>query len=146
MAGALICAVCSSTAPAEARFCPACGSPLPEVEQQPTGVLAAVGAEPAVGTPILIVTRGANAGSRFAIGEGTTMIGRHEDSDIFLDDVTVSRQHAQLLRSPDGIEVQDSGSLNGTYLNDRRIERAPLSEGDRLQVGKYKLLFVLEVA
>lgn len=111
MAGALICAVCSSTAPAEARFCPACGSPLPEVEQQPTGVLAAVGAEPAVGTPIPTVTRGANAGSRFAIGEGTTMIGRHEDSDIFLDDVTVSRATRPAPSfAADGIEVQDPGS------------------------------------
>ena len=146
MAGALICEGCSSTAPADARFCPACGLPLPEVESQPTGVLSAVGGDPALGTPLLIVTRGANAGSRFALGEGTTSIGRQEDSDIFLDDVTVSRRHAQLLRSPDGIEVQDSGSLNCTYLNDRRIERAPLAEGDRLQVGKYKLLFVLEVA
>jgi pSer/pThr/pTyr-binding forkhead associated (FHA) protein len=146
MSSALICEVCSSTAPLEARFCPACGSPLPEVESQPTGVLTAVGAEPTVGTPMLIVTRGANAGSRFALGEGTTAFGRHHDSDIFLDDVTVSRHHAQVVRAADGIEVHDAGSLNGTYLNDRRIERAPLSEGDRLQVGKYKLLFVFEVA
>lgn len=98
------------------------------------------------GTALLVVVRGPNNGARFLLDDAEVTSGRHPDSDIFLDDVTVSRRHAQLLRSPDGIEVQDSGSLNGTYLNDRRIERAPLAEGDRLQVGKYKLLFVLEVA
>ena len=141
MAGALICEGCSSTAPADARFCPACGLPLPEVESQPTGVLSAVGGDPALGTPLLIVTRGANAGSRFALGEGTTSIGRQEDSDIFLDDVTVSRKHATFSRQDGRFVVRDVGSLNGTYVNMQRVDEADLQDRDEVQIGKFRLVF-----
>jgi pSer/pThr/pTyr-binding forkhead associated (FHA) protein len=98
-----------------------------------------LGAEQAV----LVVTRGPYAGSRFPLAEGTTTAGRHPDSTIFLDDVTVSRRHAEITSGPDGYTVRDVGSLNGTYLNRERIEEAPLTNGDELQVGKFKLVFVL---
>lgn len=92
---------------------------------------------------MLIVKRGSKAGSRFALDQEITTAGRHPDSDIFLDDITVSRRHAELHRTAEGYEVRDAGSLNGTYLNRERIETSPLNNGDELQVGKFKLVFFL---
>jgi pSer/pThr/pTyr-binding forkhead associated (FHA) protein len=94
-------------------------------------------------TAVLVVARGPYAGSRFALTEPLTTAGRHPDSSIFLDDVTVSRRHAEITAGPDGYTVRDVGSLNGTYLNRERIEEAPLANGDELQIGKFKLVFVL---
>jgi len=71
-----------------------------------------------------------------------TVAGRHPESDIFLDDVTVSRRHAEILRSGNDYTVRDVGSLNGTYLNRERVEDAPLRDGDELQIGSFKLVFV----
>ena len=71
-----------------------------------------------------------------------TTIGRHPDSDVFLDDVTVSRNHAVVTRENDAYVIADQGSLNGTYVNRRRIERQTLLDGDELQIGKYKLTFI----
>jgi pSer/pThr/pTyr-binding forkhead associated (FHA) protein len=93
--------------------------------------------------PMLVVVRGANAGSRFALTDDVTTIGRHPDSDVFLDDVTVSRRHAEIERRGAVLELSDVGSLNGTYVNGDRIERVALSEGDQLQVGKYRLVVVV---
>ncbi len=91
----------------------------------------------------LVVTRGPNTGSQFALEHVITTLGRHPDSDIFLDDVTVSRRHVEVERAPGGTVVRDVGSLNGTYLNQQRIEGdVPLGDGDELQVGKFKLTFV----
>jgi pSer/pThr/pTyr-binding forkhead associated (FHA) protein len=70
------------------------------------------------------------------------VIGRHPDSDIFLDDVTVSRKHAEIRRGDDGFGLHDVGSLNGTYVNRERVEEAPLASGDEIQVGKFKLVFL----
>ena len=95
---------------------------------------------------MLIVKRGSKAGSRFLLDQDVTTAGRHPESDIFLDDITVSRRHAEVLRTADGYEVRDAGSLNGTYLNRERIERTTLSNGDELQVGKFKLVFFLRLA
>jgi pSer/pThr/pTyr-binding forkhead associated (FHA) protein len=95
---------------------------------------------------MLIVKRGSKAGSRFALDHDVTTAGRHPESDIFLDDITVSRRHAEVMRTPTGYEVRDSGSLNGTYLNRERIERSPLANGDELQIGKFKLVFFLRPA
>ena len=92
---------------------------------------------------VLVVTRGPYAGARFALTEPITTAGRHPDSTIFLDDVTVSRRHAEILFGPDGYRVRDVGSLNGTYLNRERIDEASLTNGDELQIGKFKLVFVL---
>jgi pSer/pThr/pTyr-binding forkhead associated (FHA) protein len=98
------------------------------------------------GSALLVVKRGPNAGSRFLLDQPTTSAGRHPDSDIFLDDVTVSRKHATFTRTPSGYVVADAGSLNGTYLNRERIESAPLGSGDEVQIGKFRLLFFTSVA
>lgn len=94
------------------------------------------------GSALLVVKRGPNAGSRFLLDAEVTTAGRHPESDIFLDDVTVSRRHAEMLRSADGFVVRDVGSLNGTYLNRERIETAELTGGDEVQIGKYRLVFL----
>lgn len=95
------------------------------------------------GSALLVVRRGPNAGSRFLLDSDVTTAGRHPDSDIFLDDVTVSRRHAEFRRSEGGgFQVLDVGSLNGTYLNRERIETAELASGDEVQVGKFRLVFL----
>ena len=97
------------------------------------------------GVGLLVVKRGPNAGSRFALSAGRTTIGRHPDSDIFLDDVTVSRRHAEVHHDGGAFVVNDVGSLNGTYLNRERIEQASLRNGDELQIGKFRLVFLHEM-
>jgi pSer/pThr/pTyr-binding forkhead associated (FHA) protein len=97
------------------------------------------------GIGLLVVKRGPNAGSRFRVEAGKTTIGRHPDSDIFLDDVTVSRRHAEVHHDGAAFTVNDVGSLNGTYLNRERIEQADLHSGDELQVGKFRLVFLHEM-
>ncbi len=97
------------------------------------------------GLGMLVVRRGPNAGSRFVLGEQRTTIGRNPDSDIFLDDVTVSRRHAVVDHADGRYTVSDAGSLNGTYLNRQRIDSAPLRSGDEVQVGKFRLVFLHEV-
>ncbi|MDP9434810.1 MAG: zinc-ribbon and FHA domain-containing protein [Actinomycetota bacterium] len=94
------------------------------------------------GSALLVVKRGPNAGSRFLLDSVSTTAGRHPESDIFLDDVTVSRRHAEFVREGTGFTVRDVGSLNGTYLNRERIEAAPLAGGDEVQIGKYRLVFL----
>jgi pSer/pThr/pTyr-binding forkhead associated (FHA) protein len=94
---------------------------------------------------LLVVKRGPNAGSRFALPAGTTTIGRHPDSNIFLDDVTVSRRHAEVKHDGGTFTVSDVGSLNGTYLNRERIEEAEMHSGDELQIGKFRLVFLFEM-
>ena len=84
-------------------------------------------------------------GSRYALSPERTTIGRHPDSDIFLDDVTVSRRHAEIERSGSIFTVNDVGSLNGTYLNRERIEHGELHSGDELQIGKFRLVFLHEL-
>jgi pSer/pThr/pTyr-binding forkhead associated (FHA) protein len=107
-----------------------------------TEARAAVAALPP-GTALLVVKRGPSAGSRFMLDQELTTAGRHPDSDIFLDDVTVSRRHAEFRRTPDGrYTVADVGSLNGTYLKRERIDTPmPLASGDEVQVGKFRLTF-----
>src|SRR5262249_9721576 len=110
----------------------------PDVDAAETGQLDAV----AEG-PTLVVRLGAGrTGDHFAVNEGRTLIGRSPDSDVFLDDVTVSREHAPLERRADGVHVIDLGSLNGTYVNRHRVEHAHLSDGDEVQIGKYRLTFI----
>ncbi|MDO4908584.1 MAG: FHA domain-containing protein [Corynebacterium sp.] len=94
------------------------------------------------GAGILVVKRGPNAGARFLLDEPITTVGRHPESDIFLDDVTVSRRHAEFRRTDDGqFEVVDVGSLNGTYVNREPRDTAILSSGDEVQIGKFRLVF-----
>jgi len=94
------------------------------------------------GSALLLVMRGPNAGSRFRLDGNLTTAGRHPDSDIFLDDVTVSRRHAEFSREGAVFTVRDVGSLNGTYVNRERIEETQLAGGDEVQIGKFRLLFL----
>ena len=158
------CARCGRASPEGARFCSHCGAPLvrgggdrpgeststislggtdlPEAEyEEPLAETAATEALPA-GTALLLVKRGPNAGSRFLLDSDLTTVGRHPGSDIFLDDVTVSRRHAEFYRHGAGFVVRDVGSLNGTYVNRERIEETALNDGDEVQVGKFRLTFL----
>ena len=101
---------------------------------------AAVDALPA-GSALLVVQRGPSAGSRFLLDTDVVTAGRHPDSEIFLDDVTVSRRHAEFRRQPDGFHVSDVGSLNGTYVNRDRIDDVLLQGGDEVQIGKFRLVY-----
>ena len=93
------------------------------------------------GTALLVVLRGPNTGARFLLDDDEVMSGRHPDSDIFLDDVTVSRKHAVFTRTGGGFVVRDVGSLNGTYVNRELVDEAVLRTGDEVQIGKFRLVF-----
>ena len=94
------------------------------------------------GSARLVVKRGPNAGSRFLLDQPVTSAGRHPHSDIFLDDVTVSRRHAEFRREHDEFRVVDVGSLNGTYVNRQPVPSAVLANGDEIQIGKFRLVFL----
>jgi pSer/pThr/pTyr-binding forkhead associated (FHA) protein len=94
------------------------------------------------GSALLVVKRGPNAGSRFLLDRETTSAGRHPDSDIFLDDVTVSRRHAEFRREGNDFVVVDVGSLNGTYVNREPVDTSVLANGDEVQIGKFRLVFL----
>lgn len=138
-----VCPHCGSPNAAEANFCSVCGAALErtEAEHTETHPVVTVGDDD---VPMLVVIRGTNAGSRFALDQDVTTIGRHPESTVFLDDVTVSRRHAEVRADtrPDGVHylVSDVGSLNGTYVNGDRVDVHDLAEGDQLQVGKYRLV------
>ena len=122
---------------------------MPEADTGDTAVAdpdqAAVEALPP-GSALLVVRRGPNAGSRFLLDVDLVTAGRHPDSDIFLDDVTVSRRHAEFVRSVGGFAVKDVGSLNGTYVNRHRIDEVLLTGGDEVQIGKYRLVYLVRPA
>lgn len=135
------------------NFCSSCGQSLARASSEPTTVTIQLDQIPTASDTevelasaedaVLIATRGPNAGSRFSLRDDVTTIGRHPESDIFLDDITVSRRHVEIRREADGHTVEDVGSLNGTYLNRRRIDaRTPLTNGDEIQIGLFKLVFV----
>ena len=153
------CPICGHENEAGARFCSACGASLP-TSNQPTGVFDVAKAnetteiplinaehisEISAGNAVLVVTKGALEGVRFTLssarGEAIT-IGRSPESTIFLDDVTVSRQHATLAHTEQGWAITDSGSLNGTYVNRQLISSAILQNNDDVQIGKYRLAFI----
>lgn len=93
------------------------------------------------GSALLVVRRGPNVGARFLLDQDATVAGRHPDADIFLDDVTVSRKHAEFVREGTQFSVRDLGSLNGTYFDGARVEHAALRDGSEVQVGKFRLTF-----
>ncbi|WP_181310955.1 FHA domain-containing protein [Nocardioides campestrisoli] len=165
------CTACGKPNPDDARFCAQCGSRLvAETSGEPEGApaheasdstatiaianeraessdralspvdAAAVDALPA-GSALLVVQRGPGAGSRFLLDTDLVAAGRHPESEIFLDDVTVSRRHAEFRREGGVFRVSDVGSLNGTYVNRDRIDQVELSDGDEVQIGKYRLVF-----
>jgi pSer/pThr/pTyr-binding forkhead associated (FHA) protein len=160
------CIRCGRENPQGARYCSQCGTPLArgggEGATETTSIISFGGTDTAdvesgdetvadaaaldtlpAGTAMLVVRRGPNAGSRFLLDSDLTLVGRHPDSDIFLDDVTVSRRHAEFYRSGNRFTVRDVGSLNGTYVNRERIEQTDLAGGDEVQVGKFRLVFLL---
>lgn len=114
------------------------------VDAQDSGLdsrdLAAIDALPS-GHALLIITKGYEEGSRFLIDSDVTLVGRHPKADIFLDDVTVSRRHAEFVRTENSFKVRDLASLNGTYYNGRRVDEVLLEDGAEVQVGKFKLSF-----
>jgi pSer/pThr/pTyr-binding forkhead associated (FHA) protein len=91
---------------------------------------------------MVVVHRGANKGSRFLIAQETVSVGRSPESEIFLDDVTVSRSHAVIERKASGFSLTDLGSLNGTYINNQSLKTSPLKCGDEIQIGKFHLIFI----
>jgi pSer/pThr/pTyr-binding forkhead associated (FHA) protein len=93
-------------------------------------------------TAIIVRSGGGRAGEAFTLTGERLTIGRSPDSDIFLDDVTVSRRHAVLVRWPAGFAIEDLGSLNGTFVNRRRVDRKLLEDGDEMRIGKYKLTYL----
>jgi hypothetical protein len=151
----VFCNRCGHHNPQNANFCSSCGAALggrPEdhtVTLEPTEMgdateevsLALDDVPPGGG--LLLVKRGPGAGSRFVLDSDCTSAGRHPESDIFLDDVTVSRRHAEIVRMATGFAVRDVGSLNGTYVNRERIEtEQALENGDELQIGRFKLVYL----
>ena len=151
----MFCNQCGHRNPAASNFCSSCGAPLEHQGEDTTITFAPVEAgevgdedvtvtipELPEGVGVLVVKRGPNAGSRFLLDGAVTRVGRHPDSDIFLDDVTVSRRHAEFVRHAPVYLVRDVGSLNGTYLNRERVEEAQLENGDEVQIGKFKLVYL----
>jgi pSer/pThr/pTyr-binding forkhead associated (FHA) protein len=135
----------SGEAPGETTATITFGAPAKDAEHREERSLndtdaAAVDALPS-GSALLVVQRGPSAGSRFLLDTDVVSAGRHPDSEIFLDDVTVSRRHAEFRRTPDGFTVADVGSLNGTYVNRDRIDEVALQGGDEVQIGKYRLVY-----
>ncbi len=116
---------------------------LKEMESGAAPSNAATGAENLPeGAALLVVKRGPNAGARFLLDQDTTTAGRHPEADIFLDDVTVSRRHAEFRRKEGSFEVVDVGSLNGTYVNREPRNSQTLATGDEIQIGKFRLVFI----
>jgi FHA domain/zinc-ribbon domain len=146
------CPECGFQNPEAANFCSKCGAALvrdaaggettmafaPE-DVDEDSPLEDLGME---GPALVVRSGGGRAGEHFVPKNDRTTIGRSPDCDIFLDDVTVSRQHAVLRRSDGRFLIEDQGSLNGTFVNRRRIESAELADGDELQIGKYRLTFL----
>ena len=136
------------------RFCRVCGAPVAEdITSYGVGGPSSTGSLPPVGSgvapdvspgeAVLVVRRGMGEGASYLLTGDLVTAGREPDSDLFLDDVTVSRRHAELRRMSEGWLLRDVGSLNGTYVNRRRIEEAPLAPGDEVQIGKYRFTYLV---
>lgn len=98
------------------------------------------------GSAVLVVKRGPNIGLRFPLNQPVTTAGRHPRSDIYLDDLTVSRLHAEIRCDNDEFHIVDTHSLNGTYVNHQPVDTAPLTSGDEIQIGNYRLVFLTKTA
>jgi hypothetical protein len=148
------CRECGFQNPESANYCSKCGALLVKDE---SGVDSTVSLTPeelaeeggqafeevvGEGPALVVRSGGGRAGETFHPNGERTLIGRSPDCDVFLDDVTVSRKHAVLIQREDGFFIEDQGSLNGTFLNRRRIESGQLRDGDELQIGKYRLIFL----
>lgn len=146
----IYCPECGFQNPEAANYCSKCGSMLVRDESGETTMTFSP-EEPEEAPPLFdagikgpaLVVRsgGGRAGESFVPAGERTLIGRSPECDVFLDDVTVSRRHAELVRSGDAFTIRDLGSLNGTFVNRRRIESKELEDDDELQIGKYRLVF-----
>jgi hypothetical protein len=153
----MYCTKCGHYNPESSMFCALCGGSLEKSEsshEETTAGLPAVEVEleeevevsppeqpMEKGSAVLVIKKGPDAGMSFTIDREVIVIGRHPESDIFLDDITVSRRHAEITHKGSGFVLLDTGSLNGTYLNRERIETTSLNNGDEIQIGKFRLLF-----
>jgi len=151
----MFCNQCGHRNPPGSNFCSSCGAAM-GASDETTMTLAAVEEhrgetdedfsisvdDLAPGVAMLVVRKGPNAGSRYLLDAEVTHAGRHPNSDIFLDDITVSRRHVEIVRRDNGYWVKDAGSLNGTYVNRDRVDECLLSSGDEVQIGKFVLVFV----
>lgn len=158
------CQQCGHALAADDHFCAGCGRPVDSLEHtgsmtsiimkpmDASGPMTAVGAGTIAqiprGSAMLVVRRGPGEGTEYSLDSSrTTMaIGRSPEADIFLDDITVSRRHAELRHGAEGWSVRDAGSLNGTYVNRKRVDDARLSGGDELQIGKFRFAFLVSDA
>lgn len=150
----VFCTNCGHRNPPDANFCSSCGNalasgadatvsflpdePVDSGEMEMTVPLSDIQA----GAGLLVVKRGPDVGAKYLLGPEITRVGRHPESEIFLDDITVSRRHAEFFRKENDYIVKDVGSLNGTYVNRERIDETVLSSGDEVQIGKFKLVFL----
>jgi pSer/pThr/pTyr-binding forkhead associated (FHA) protein len=155
----VFCNNCGHRNPAGANFCSSCGAVLAQATSDTTVTLHPVDAQGESGEEeltvtlsdrpsgagLLVVKRGPNAGTRYVLDHEVTRAGRHPESDIFLDDITVSRRHAEFVHRNGTYSIRDVGSLNGTYVNRERIEEAVLATGDEVQIGKFKLVYLAAV-
>jgi len=153
---AIHCPECGFANPEGANYCQKCGAYLArqEGEEEPTtmtykvdetGEYQPVDIDEVVeeaGAALVIRSGGGRSGESFTVEGDRVSIGRSPDAEVFLDDVTVSRNHALIVRRKDGLYIDDLGSLNGTYVNRRRIESHKLEDGDEIQIGKYKLSYL----
>ena len=153
----VFCNRCGHRNPPTSGFCSACGSVLDLVDDRtitltkvdplqdapgPDDDIVVDLDEIAAGTAILVVRSGEEEGDYFVLSSGVTTIGRHAESTIVLDDITVSRRHSEIHKTEGRYLVKDAGSLNGTYVNQERVDVAELRQGDELQVGKFHLVFL----
>ena len=150
----MVCLNCGNRNPEGSNFCGTCGAPLRADPGEDTTVTFSLETEGdgeeefsvpidelEEGKAIVVVRRGPNAGTKFFLDKDVVTCGPNPSSDIFLDDVTVSRRHAEIRRKDNAFHLEDVGSLNGTFVNRHRVESAPLSSGDEIQIGKFKLVF-----
>jgi pSer/pThr/pTyr-binding forkhead associated (FHA) protein len=148
----IYCPDCGFQSPEAASYCSRCGAPLVrDAVGETTQSLSAeevaaqaVAVDETAGGPALVVRAGGGReGESFPVRSGRTGVGRSPDCEVFLDDVTVSRRHAEIVGEDDAFTIHDLGSLNGTFVNRRRIETAPLEDDDEVQIGKYRLTFLV---
>lgn len=145
----MFCNRCGHENPPRSLFCGSCGARLEQgTVDETTAGYAPIGddgdpgdGDGAAGSGLLVVEKGPNAGSRYLLDQDLVRLGRDPEADILLDDITVSRRHAEVRRGDQGFVLHDDGSLNGTYLNRRRIEDATLHPGDEIQIGRFRLVF-----
>ena len=147
----MFCTRCGHRNPNDAHFCANCGAVLQddttvsftpvEPHEEALEDTPSPGSDLLAGQALIVVKRGPNAGSTFLIDQDLTTLGRMPESDVFLDDVTVSRKHAEIRRADGRFAVHDVGSLNGTYVNMQRVDDTELADEDEIQIGKFKLAF-----